>query len=199
MTSLALPQDEDPVSSKCFCWLRHGFHYGTQSCDVHVHEDLPMQDMKRRNKTVNEGDEGVPRASFLFHLLLRLPSLNRTSVMDTQELLASHMSGVQNCVVFSCQEIKPYGRPYARLTFLYVLLTATHVCMASLTLCLRQRYASPLWSHVLCCCKIPFSFHMIVLMQTVWFPACTLPFPWFQLSERKLLQICLGPAVMKVQ
>ena len=119
--------------------------------------------------------------------------------MDTQELLASHMSGVQNCVVFSCQEIKPYGRPYARLTFLYVLLTATHVCMASLTLCLRQRYASPLWSHVLCCCKIPFSFHMIVLMQTVWFPACTLPFPWFQLSERKLLQICLGPAVMKVQ
>ena len=63
------------------------------------------------------------------------------------------VSGVQNCVVFSCREIKPYGRPYAKLTFFYVLLTVTHVCMAILTLCLRRRYASPLWSHMKCCCK----------------------------------------------
>ena len=53
----------------------------------------------------------------------------------------------------SCREIKPYGRPYAKLTFLYLLLTVTHVCMAILTLCLRRRYASPLWSHMKCCCK----------------------------------------------
>ena len=64
----------------------------------------------------------------------------------------THLSGIQNCVVFSCREIKPYGRPCAKLTFFYVLLTVTHVCMAILTLCLRRRYASPLWPHI-CCCK----------------------------------------------
>ena len=135
----------------------------------------------------------------LFLLLQQLSFFFSLCCLFLNPLLLEPLLRHWSRVVLSCREIKPYDRPYARLTFLYVLLTATHVCMASLTLCLRQRYASPLWSHVLCCCKIPFSFHMIVLMQTVWFPACTLPFPWFQLSERKLLQICLGPAVMKVQ
>ena len=59
------------------------------------------------------------------------------------------MSGVQDGGVISCREIKPYGRP-ARLAFFYVLLTVTHVCVAILTC---RRYASPLWSHVVCCCK----------------------------------------------
>ena len=128
----------------------------------------------------------------------------RTVCVSRRQTLRSRrhhqMSGVQNCVVFSCREIKPYGRPYARLTFLYVLLTATHVCMASLTLCLRKRYASPLWSHVVCCCKIPSSFHMICFnancMVSCLYSSISMV---SALSERKLLQIYLGPAVMKVQ
>ena len=46
-------------------------------------------------------------------------------------LVQTQMSGVQNCVVFSCREIKPYGRPYAKLTFFYLLLSFAYgdTCM----------------------------------------------------------------------
>ena len=75
-------------------------------------------------------------------------SLSRLVPVEAWSCDCKKLSGVQDCVVLSCRAIKPYGTPYARLTFFYMLLTGTHVCMAIiLKLCLRQRYASPLWSH----------------------------------------------------
>ena len=53
--------------------------------------------------------------------------------MDRYEWINIQLSGVQNCVFFSCREIKPYSGPYAKLTCFYALLTVTHVCMAILT------------------------------------------------------------------
>ena len=85
--------------------------------------------------------------SKLFSCRLIFPFLSSTEILSTangvpfsvQQRNPLQVKSVQNCVIFSCQEIKNL----CKIFVFYVLLMVAHIRTAILSLCLRRKYANP--------------------------------------------------------